>query len=564
MTTQAYQFAGGPGTIAVPAAPIISPRDPAVTDKTSPSGAPYEVGQYWRNSTSNDVFFYTGVSWIEVSESGTGPITTLTGNTGGAISPTAGNINILGNTTLSVAGSGSTLTITQTAAGFPITPYVVGVVGQAGYQTIQAAITAVGANAALIYVQPGTYTENLTFTAGSNISLYGSGYINTIITGVHTPPASGSVVIQECRLTSATHIFSSAVAGTARLSLFNTDVRVTSGYCFNLLNWTGELDVFSSTSVQGTNDGFLNNTGGATVFVINSDVGFGTGNAAVMTGVIIEFVGASLNCPATLGGAGTALFVEGCEIYRTFTTAGTSTTSIYNTLLSTGATAVISHGSAGTMILSNCTVTSSNNPAIAGAGAGVLTLGGVDFTSNTSTAGTLTLATTDNFKAGSFTSLSTVNATTTMTAGTGIVSTTGNIVATAGQVNAGTSMTAGTTLTATLGDITATNGNLVLNTAGNKIVSTSVGSGASAGANSFGTATLTGGTVTVSTTAVTASSIIILTRQSVGATGANDLGILSVGTIVAATSFEINAWTVTNATALQADDVSVIGWMIIN
>jgi len=134
----------------------------------------------------------------------------------------------------------------------------------------------------------------------------------------------------------------------------------------------------------------------------------------------------------------------------------------------------------------------------------------------------------------------------------------------AGALGATTSITAGTSLTATLGDITATNGNLVLNTAGNKIVSTSVGAAAAAGANSFGTVTLVGGTVTVATTAVTASSIIILTRQSVGATGANDLGILSVGTIVAGTSFDINAWTVTNATALQADDLSVIGWMIIN
>ncbi len=134
----------------------------------------------------------------------------------------------------------------------------------------------------------------------------------------------------------------------------------------------------------------------------------------------------------------------------------------------------------------------------------------------------------------------------------------------AGALNATTSITAGTTLTATSGAITATNGNLVLNTAGNKIVSTSVGSTSAAGANSFGTVTLVAGTVTVATTAVTASSIIMLTRQSVGATGANDLGILSVGTIVAATSFVINAWTVTNATALQTDDVSVIGWMIIN
>jgi hypothetical protein len=105
---------------------------------------------------------------------------------------------------------------------------------------------------------------------------------------------------------------------------------------------------------------------------------------------------------------------------------------------------------------------------------------------------------------------------------------------------------------------------LVLNTAGNKQVYTSVAATTTAGANSAGRVTLVGGTATVSTTAVTGSSLIRLTRQSVGSTGANDLGILSVGTIVAATSFVINAWTVTDATALQADDVSEIFWEIVN
>jgi hypothetical protein len=126
------------------------------------------------------------------------------------------------------------------------------------------------------------------------------------------------------------------------------------------------------------------------------------------------------------------------------------------------------------------------------------------------------------------------------------------------------SLTAGTTITATLGAITATNGNLVLGTAGNKILSTSVGTTTTAGANSFGSVTLVGGTATVATTAVTASSLIVLWRQTVGATGAAALGILSVGTISAGVSFVINAWQIANATALQASDVSVIGWMIIN
>lgn len=126
------------------------------------------------------------------------------------------------------------------------------------------------------------------------------------------------------------------------------------------------------------------------------------------------------------------------------------------------------------------------------------------------------------------------------------------------------SVTTTTSLTATLGNITATNGNLVLTAAGNKMIRTSVASTTAAGANSIGSVTLVGGTATISTTAVTTSSLIQIWRQSVGATGATALGQLSVGTIVNGTSFVINAWSATDATSLQASDVSVIGWEIIN
>lgn len=131
-------------------------------------------------------------------------------------------------------------------------------------------------------------------------------------------------------------------------------------------------------------------------------------------------------------------------------------------------------------------------------------------------------------------------------------------------LEAGTTIVAGTTITATLGAITATNGNLVLGTAGNKIVSTSVGAAAAAGANSFGKVTLVNGTITVATTAVTAASIIMLTRHSVGASGTDPIGLISVGTVVAATSFVINALDPADASQLIATDLSVVSWMIIN
>ena len=125
-------------------------------------------------------------------------------------------------------------------------------------------------------------------------------------------------------------------------------------------------------------------------------------------------------------------------------------------------------------------------------------------------------------------------------------------------------ITAGTTVTATLGNITATNGNIVRGTAGNKDVYSSVATDGTAGANSAGTITLVGGTATVSTTAVTANSIVRLYRQGIGSTGAAALGDLTLGTVTAGTSFVINAVQAADATALQASDVSVIAWEIVN
>lgn len=154
---------------------------------------------------------------------------------------------------------------------------------------------------------------------------------------------------------------------------------------------------------------------------------------------------------------------------------------------------------------------------------------------------------------------------TAVTATTGnITATLGNIVASAGSVSAATTVTGGTGVTATSGNITATNGNIVRTAAGNKDVYGSVATTTAAGANSAGTVALTGGTATVATTAVTANSQIRLYRQGIGATGAAALGHVTLGTKTAGVSFVINAVQAADATALQASDVSVIGWEIVN
>lgn len=61
-------------------------------------------------SSGGTVTVTNGPGTINLEASATGVVQKLTGNTGGAISPTAGNINTLGTGSITIAGSGSTLT----------------------------------------------------------------------------------------------------------------------------------------------------------------------------------------------------------------------------------------------------------------------------------------------------------------------------------------------------------------------------------------------------------------------------------------------------------------------
>jgi hypothetical protein len=107
---------------------------------------------------------------------------------------------------------------------------------------------------------------------------------------------------------------------------------------------------------------------------------------------------------------------------------------------------------------------------------------------------------------------------------------------------------------ATSGDYTATTGNIILATAG-KGVQIKEGSNAR-----MGTATLVSGTVTISNTSITANTRIFLSRYSVNSSTA--LGLLSVGTVTASTSFVINSLKEADAT-VQTNDVSIVHWILV-
>jgi len=272
---------------------------------------------------------------------------------------------------------------------FPITPFVVGPIGDAGYQTIQAALNAAnGAGGGIVYVQPGTYTENLTLYDKTQV-VGAVGLADTgdlIIVGVHTPPTSGGFVFRNVTLQSATHIFNSAIAGSAHLIIIDAAIIVTNGYTFNLPNWTGKLESFDVNDRGSTNDGYVNNTGGAEVALFSCAVGAGSGNVMTVSGSTSIFtcaVSAPLNCVT-----GSSVFLEGNVHLNTITFSNNSTGEIVYSEVD----AQITMSSSGAWLISETTINTASNPAIAGSGAGILTLGGITFVSGNNISGTLTLA----------------------------------------------------------------------------------------------------------------------------------------------------------------------------
>lgn len=265
-----------------------------------------------------------------------------------------------------------------------ITPFIVSAAGYANganFTTVQAAINnanSVGGGA--VYVQPGTYTENLTLYDG--ITIVGVDPLKSIITGVHTPPTSGIITFENITLTSATSIFSSAAAGSTNITLITCVCNVTNGYVFNLLNWTGTL-FFYGCGATGTTDGGINNTGGSTVIINDSTVGVGTG-AMTASGGTVTIQSSKLVCSATFGGAATVTSV-GSYFSNTLTFGATATGTIYKGTFITGINPAVTQSSSNAVKLFQTTIDSSSNPVISGTGVGGVILGDIDYLSSSRT-----------------------------------------------------------------------------------------------------------------------------------------------------------------------------------
>jgi len=354
-----------------------------------PASLEAKLGALTANSIPYGAGTGSAISWSSALTDGQ----LMIGATGAA--PAPANITSTGGT-ITITNGPNSINIDQVAGFAPISKYIVDKDGSADYTTIQSAINAAQAagGPAAVYVRPSStnYVENLTLYDG--IDLWGAvGVADTqtcVIQGTHTPPTSGTFTCRNIFLQSATDIFYSTAAGSCGLILIDCATAVTNGYTFNLLNWTGGLTGFDIGEIGSTNDGWINNTGGSFVFMVNVTIGAGTANTMTVSGGL-ELYNAAVQCPIefTTGTTGTAN--GGCWFKNPVTYSGNSQVDMQNSFIDGGSSSGINFNSSANVILSNMTIDSTATNAIAGTGAGTLTINNVSFPNSDGIASTLTL-----------------------------------------------------------------------------------------------------------------------------------------------------------------------------
>ncbi len=209
-------------------------------------------------------------------------------------------------------------------------------------------------SAPVVFVRPGTYTEDLTLY--DNINIQGADESQVIIVGMHTPPAAGTFTISQCTLRNVSDIFNSVVAGTADIRIDNCTFDMDSGYIFNLPNWNATTGIFVDDCLEASIiDDIINNTGGSYFQVVNSGVGAPGGVGMTTTGVT-RIINATVRCPVNI--ANVASF-ESATVEDTITIAGTGDVEIQNSYLSTGAAEAINTVTTGVVTITNTAIDSS-------------------------------------------------------------------------------------------------------------------------------------------------------------------------------------------------------------
>lgn len=225
------------------------------------------------------------------------------------------------------------------------------------YKTVQACIDA-SSSGDTCFIWPGSYTENLTFKAGVNLST--TGKFSVTLTGNHTATFAGTVVIENIILTSATGITLSASASGNSMNLQFIGSDINSG--------TGDAIYWANTNTASKLSITDGNVNVATSGVSSQAIHSITGSKGSF---ILNRSSVKLDNPANIAVAlnGAISYTHTLDIiYGRVTVADTASSTIAMCTMTALGAANLTTNSSGTTLVAESIAISDTTPAFDGAG----------------------------------------------------------------------------------------------------------------------------------------------------------------------------------------------------
>jgi len=295
---------------------------------------------------------------------------------------------------------------TNTSTDYHDSIYIVGASASANYATIAlgyAAAVLAGAPAT-VFLQPGTYTENLTLVAGINLCAHGcdsslNATGNVKIVGKLTMTTAGSVTISGIELkTNGAEFLAVTGSAASNVNLNNCYLYClnATGIIYSSSSGSSKIKILNCTANIGTTGITLyTSTGSGSFQIDNTIVRNDGGSSTPITSSVsnCSFNYCQLHIPVSMTGTAVASFVFTAFInlgnVTAFTTAGTGSDHHAYASDFRGATATaVSIGSGTTFKMYGGTIESTNASVVAGAG--TFRYSGVTFVDTGSTISTTT------------------------------------------------------------------------------------------------------------------------------------------------------------------------------